>query len=255
MEQQKNDALAIWTNTDEIKTIFAPTLTPTEFKFFMGLGQRLGANPFTREIWAIKFGTAAATIFLGRDFYRKKAQEQPDYDGCYTQAVYSNDVFSMKNGVVSHEFTLTDRGSLLSAYAVVKRKNISQDFFVMVQLSEYDLKQSNWKTKPETMLKKVAESQALRGAFQGVFEGTYDESEERQQASPETGTLMIIDQQKETIQSLVVNEVISEKERAPILNKIDGFTFDQAVKCVTWLTDEIKFREEALEQQVKGAQE
>jgi len=27
------------------------------------------------------------------------------------------------------------------------------------------------------MIKKVAEAQALRGAYQGIFEGTYDESE------------------------------------------------------------------------------
>ena len=31
------------------------------------------------------------------------------------------------------------------------------------------------------MIKKVAEAQALRGAFQGVFKGTYDESEQWKQ--------------------------------------------------------------------------
>lgn len=168
----------VWNDLKQVKAQFAPTLSDTEFNFFVGLGQGLKANPFTREIWAVKYGTAPASIFLGRDFYRKKAQEQPDYDGHYAEAVYSNDTFSVENGHVKHSFKLSDRGNLLAAYCIVKRKGISQPYYVLVNFAEYDLKQSLWKTKPETQLKKVAESQALRGAYQGVFAGTYDESEQ-----------------------------------------------------------------------------
>ena len=50
--------------------------------------------------------------------------------------------------------------------------------FTFVELSEYDTKQSVWKTKPATMIKKVAEAQGLRWAFQELFAGTYEESEE-----------------------------------------------------------------------------
>jgi hypothetical protein len=44
--------------------------------------------------------------------------------------------------------------------------------------SEFDKKKNNWASMPETMIKKVAESQALRFAFPDIFAGTYHESEQ-----------------------------------------------------------------------------
>ena len=44
-------------------------------------------------------------------------------------------------------------------------------------MEEYSLPQSLWKSKPETMIKKVAEAQALRQSFQEVFAGTYSYAE------------------------------------------------------------------------------
>lgn len=171
----------VWTEKgiQNIKQCFAPTLTNDEFKVFVGLGKSLGANPFTREIWAIKFGQQQASIFLGRDFYRKKAQEQLDYDGHVVNAVYENDGFEIIEGQPQHKVnSFKDRGNLVGAYCCVYRKNLRVPFFVTVNLDEYKKNQSTWKTIPETMIKKVAEAQALRGAYQGVFRGTYDESEQ-----------------------------------------------------------------------------
>lgn len=45
-------------------------------------------------------------------------------------------------------------------------------------LTEYATGKSLWVTKPETMIKKVAEAQVLRMTFVEEFNGTYDESEE-----------------------------------------------------------------------------
>ena len=248
--QHQNSLSTIWNNTDEVRKQFAKDLTDIEFKFFVGLGKSLGANPFTREIWAVKYGTSPASIFLGRDFYRKKAQEQPDYDGHYAEAVYSNDEFSVENGLVKHKFKLVDRGSLIAAYSIVKRKGISQSFYVLVNLSEYNLNQSLWKTKPESQLKKVAESQALRGAYQGIFEGTYDESEAFKNENPDGKTVdavvMISEIQKEEITSLIANDVITAKERTPIVNRLEKFDFQEADKCISWLRKEIEFREGVL---------
>jgi hypothetical protein len=46
-----------------------------------------------------------------------------------------------------------------------------------VDFKEYVQSFGVWKTKPATMIKKVAEAQGLRGAFQELFAGTYEESE------------------------------------------------------------------------------
>lgn len=169
---------SVWSDEQAIREQFGQGLTQKEFSFFMGLGAMLGANPFTREIWAVKYGTNAAQIFLGRDFYRRKAQEQADYDGHIASAVYENDEFSMVNGQPHHKYRLTNRGHLTGAYCVVYKKNASVPYTVFVELREYNTGQSNWKTKPATMITKVAEAQALRGAFAGVFNGTYSEDEQ-----------------------------------------------------------------------------
>ena len=240
-----NHSLKIWESLDEVRKQFAPTLSTTEFDFFVGLGKSLNANPFTREIWAVKYGTSPASIFLGRDFYRKKGQEQADYDGHYSEAVYSNDDFSIEDGKVRHKFKLTDRGALLAAYCIVKRKGISQPFQILVKFEEYNLNQSLWKTKPETQIKKVAEAQALRGAFQGVFAGTYDESEAfMSETEPATNAIVMMSQSQESeIKTLCESELIKENEKNPILRKMDKFSFQEAEKALTWLRDETAQRQ------------
>lgn len=173
------EEMNIWSKDkrDLIRKTFAPDLTPMEFAMFVGMGKSLGANPFLNEIWAVKYNNREAQIFLGRDFYRRKAQEQPNYNGHQVDAVYENDEFKMVNGKPEHTYNLKDRGDILGAYAVVYVED-REPFFNFVEFSEYNKGQSTWKEKPATMIKKVAEAQALRGAFQGVFKGTYDESEQ-----------------------------------------------------------------------------
>jgi phage recombination protein Bet len=169
----------VWEQIEQIRALFAPTLTEKEFMFFVQLGKSLGANPFLREIWAVKYDPKQpAQIFLGRDFYRRKAQQLPNYNGHIVDAVYENDEFVVENGKPRHSYNLKNRGRLIGAYCVVHRKDTGNPYFVYVDLDEYDKGFSNWRVMPATMIKKVAEAQALRGAFQGVFAGTYDESEQ-----------------------------------------------------------------------------
>lgn len=174
----QQSVMQIWGDKNKIRSLFAKNLSEDEFDFFVSLGSGIGANPFTREIWAVKYGNNPASIFCGRDFYRKKAQELPEYDGHYSDTVYSNDEFSVENGVPKHSYKLTNRGSLIGAYCIVRKKNASQPFYTFVLFSEYNKQQSLWKTMPDTMIRKVAEAQGLRGSFQGTFAGTYDESEQ-----------------------------------------------------------------------------
>lgn len=178
LQNFENKAMEIWNNQDEIRKLFAPTLSDEEFNYFMSLGITMQANPFLREIWAVKYGNNPAQIFLGRDFYRRKAQEQSSYQNHAAESIYSNDTFSYKNGIVEHEYNLADRGALLGAYCLVWKKGFDIPYYQRVSFAEYNLNQSLWTKKPETMIKKVAEAQGLRGAFQGVFSGTYDESEQ-----------------------------------------------------------------------------
>lgn len=163
---------------DEVKKLFAPKLTEDEFNTFVWIGKATSLNPFLREIWAVKYQWQPANIFIGRDWYRKSAQSNKEYDYHTVDAVYSNDVFEVENWEVKHKYNITNRWDLAWAYCIVKRKGSSKSMFNFVDIKEYNTNQSVWKQKPATMIKKVAEAQWLRWTFQELFAWTYDESEE-----------------------------------------------------------------------------
>lgn len=193
-----DNELSVWSDDKqvaEVKAIYGKDLTDSEFNILRGIGKATGLNPFLREVWAVKYGTSPASIFVGRDGYRKAAQGNIDYDFHLVDAVYTNDDFTIEDGVVKHTYKIADRGSLVGAYCTVKRKGSTKATFTFVELKEYyagnkdetgkvkvgkfgEMKATLWDTKPATMIKKVAEAQGLRMAFQSLFGGTYDESEQ-----------------------------------------------------------------------------
>ena len=197
--------LSVWDGENalkEIKDLFAPNLTELEFKGFVNMGKALCLNPFLREIWAVKYDkTKPAQIFIGRDGYRINARRDPKFDYLRVEAVYSNDTYENDNGVITHKFGFANRGTLLGAYCVVKRKDASEPEYRSVLLNEYDKRQGNWNTMKETMIKKVAEAQALKAAFPEKFNGTYSEYEEG----------FIIESQRKPSQQDKMNEILSRK--------------------------------------------
>lgn len=177
----ENKEIIIWEDKSqlvEIRKLYAPKLTDLEYHAFVQLGKATNLNPFLREIWAVKYESGkAAQIFIGRDGYRKGAQANPDYDYHQCDAVYSKDEFKIRNGEVEHTYSFGDRGQIVGAYCTVKRKNSSKPMYVFVEFREYTTGRSLWGSKPATMIKKVAEAQALRMAFQELFAGSYCEEE------------------------------------------------------------------------------
>lgn len=174
------EEITIWqeNNLAEIKNLFAKDLNPIEFKTLIWIWKTTWLNPYLREIWAVKYWNNPANIFIWRDWYRKSAQANKEYDYHIVDAVYSNDTFNVKNGEVEHIYNMKDRWNLVWAYCVVKRKNSSKPSFTFVEFKEYNTNMSLWKSKPVTMIKKVAEAQWLRQSFQELFAWTYDEDEE-----------------------------------------------------------------------------
>lgn len=171
---------------EEIRKIYAPTATQTEFKIFVELGKAANLNPFKKEIWCIKFKDSPAQIIIARDGYKKIAQLNPEYEWHQPCAIYENDKITMINGEIHHERANGNRGQLTGAYCLVKRKSSSRAMLAEVSMEEYNSGQGLWvqnpktpwlKAKPETMIKKVAEAHALRMAFQDSFAGTYIEEE------------------------------------------------------------------------------
>jgi len=184
LAMNNDQELVMWDDAkalEEIRKLFAPKLSDMEFKFFIGLGKASRLNPYTREIWAVKYqDSAPAQVFIGRDGYRKAAQAHSDYDFHQCDAVYENDDFDVVNGEVHHKYKLTNRGALVGAYCIAKRHKSSRPMYVFADLKEYSTGKSLWNPqtgKPATMIKKVAESQCLRACFQDLLGGTYGEEE------------------------------------------------------------------------------
>lgn len=177
-----NRSLDMWECDKQLQEIrryvCSEPLSDIEFGLLVQLGRSTGLNPFNKEIWVIKYSAKApAQIFISRDGYRKGAQRNPEYEFHESYAVYSKDEFRVCNGEIQHNYGLANRGELVGAYCLVKRKSSNKPTHVMVSMSEYYQPQGLWKTKPETMIKKVAEAQALRQSFQETFTGTYSDAE------------------------------------------------------------------------------
>lgn len=208
---------------DELKGMYGKDLTDVEWLIFVGIGKTTGLNPINREIWAYKFGSAPATIFIGRDGYRVVASRHPRYLAHTVEAVYETDDFIInQDGSYSHKLTVknafADRGKLVGAYCIVSYRDTDKTIQVMIPNSKgYNKGRSTWNDIPDTMLKKVAEAQALRMAFPEQFNGTYHEYEK-----PLTQTEVLKDK-------LGINDPhkVIDSQTGEVLDEVeDGTTFD-----------------------------
>jgi phage recombination protein Bet len=156
-EVMKTDVKALvakWNQEDRefIKERMAKGATEQEFKLFLYTAAALGLDPLKKEIWCVKYEGKPAMIYTSRDGFLSIAHRSGFFDGMETEALYEDE-------------------KLVGAKCSVWRKDVSRPFVVSVLLSEYDQRQALWLTKKETMIKKVAENQALRKAFNisGVY--------------------------------------------------------------------------------------
>lgn len=158
----------------------ADKITDQEVVLFMKTCQAQKLNPFVQgEAYLIKFGNDPAQMVVGKDAYTRRAEENPAYRGHK-----SGIVVIRGDKVIQKEGTCLYPGeTLLGGWCRVSRVRGDgiEEVFREVSLKEYDKGQANWKTKPCTMIEKVAVSQALRAAFPKDYEGMYTAEEVSQQ--------------------------------------------------------------------------
>ncbi|MFA7287028.1 MAG: phage recombination protein Bet [Patescibacteria group bacterium] len=258
LPQVAESDISLWQNEEkkkEIRKIYGADLSETEFDIFVGIGIATGLNPFTREVWAVKYGGKAAQIFVGRDGYRKAAQKNPEYDYHLVDAVYANDEFQIQDGIIKHSYKLSNRGALLGAYCSAKRRSSSVAMFGFVELKEYNTNQSVWKDKPATMIKKVAEAQVLRMCFQNMFAGTYDESEQWEQKAapqPRAATPSAAYSKVKARIEVVISEKASKERMQGVKDNIIGrgdITEDERKKLIQSIDDYMAAAQEMPEEE------
>ena len=151
-----------------IANTVAKNTTSTELAFFLSVCQSVELNPFNKEIWCYKDHKQNLIIFAGRDGLLVKAQKNPVFNGIRSSEVRENDEFELDvaNDEITHKFTGTnkERGAIIGAYARVFRKD-GESTIEWADFSEYNKGSFTWKTHASEMIKKTAESHALKKAF------------------------------------------------------------------------------------------
>lgn len=160
----------------------ANNLSDQEIVLFQELCKYRGLNPFLREAYLIKYGSQPATMVVGKDAILKKALSNTTYGGHEAGiTVISRDAkIDRRAGSM-----LLPREELVGGWCKVVKVTAagSQSIMHEVSYDEYCMKdetgkpKSNWKTKPATMIRKVALCQALREAFPEDLAGMYEPEE------------------------------------------------------------------------------
>ena len=151
-------------------------ITDQEIVFFMNTCKMQKLNTLVAgEVYCIKFGNEPAQMVVGKGAYLRRAFEHPDYL-CKEDGIV---VMRGKDILQKEGCCLYPGETLLGGWCRVHfiRNGKERTAFKEVQLTEYDKGQANRKSKPATMINKVAISQCVREAFPKDYEGLYSEEE------------------------------------------------------------------------------
>ena len=147
-----------------IKQNTAKGTTDMELSYFIKVCQSMQLNPFNKEVWCFKDTKGNLLIFAGRDGFLKKAQSNPAYNGLRSCEVCQNDEIELNIPLaeVHHKINpKIDRGVIIGAYAFVFRKD-GEPTVEWSSFKTYNKGYNAWTTHPAEMIKKVAETHALK---------------------------------------------------------------------------------------------
>lgn len=155
----------------------AELVSDQELVFFMNTCRQQKLNPTVQgEVYLIKYSKDdPAQMVVGKDAYLRRAFDHPEF-------LYKNDGITVKRGdqIVQKEGCCLYPGEeLVGGWCRVyfERRGKERSTFKEVNFAEYNKGQANWKSKPATMINKVAISQCVRDAFPKDYEGLYSEEE------------------------------------------------------------------------------
>lgn len=204
-----------------VKANIAKNVNDSELAYFLNVCRTVGLNPFNKEIWCYKDNKQNLLIFAGRDGFLAKAQTNPDFAGIRSSEVCEEDEFELDiaNNKITHNPNYSvPRTNIYGAYAIVFRKN-GEPTIEWADDKVYNKKQFTWETHHAEMIKKVAETHALKKAF-GIsgIQAEYDYTVSNDVATPISTELKEVTEE-ERIQDLQkqVNDLI--RSESPTMKK------------------------------------
>lgn len=154
--------------------------SPQELQTLLAIVKNRNLNPFTKEVYFIKYGNNPAQIVVSKDAFMKRAEQNQNYDGFESGVIYEDEKGELKTkkGVI-----LPRKATLIGGWCEVYRKDRSRPVYREVELSAYNTYKSWWQKAPGQMIEKVAIVAAVRDAFSENVGGLYT-ADEMEQAAP-----------------------------------------------------------------------
>lgn len=188
---------AIQITPDDVRKYVCESATEKEVGLFLQLCQTQHLNPFVKDAYLVKYGSAPASMITSYQVFNRRACKDANYNG-----IKSGVVVMGKTGAVEHR-----RGSavykqlgeeLLGGWAESYFKDGREPAYAELALSDYSTGKSNWAKMPGVMIEKCAKAAAWRLAFPDTFQGLYVAEEmDRAQQQPEPVRAVDLDHVRE----------------------------------------------------------
>lgn len=201
-------------------------ITDQEIAFFLRTCEAKQLDPLEAgEVYLIKYTAkngnpeAPAQIVVGKHAYIRRADLNPNYKGKKSGIVVVREgIIEKREGCCVYK-ALGE--TLLGGWCQIFIRD-REPCYREVALEEYSSGFSNWKSKPATMIEKVAVAQCLREAFPNEYQGLYSEDEISPQPNSATAG------QAEVIVSAEADPIIDQDQRKALFAFAKGIYGDSA---------------------------
>ena len=152
-------------------------VTAQEVLFFLNTCRAQNLNPLANgEVYLIKYSKEEpAQLVVGKDKYLSRAYLNPNYMSKEDGIIVSRgSQIIQKKGCCLYPNEVLIGGWCRVFYM---KGGTTREAYKEVALQEYNKGMANWKSKPATMINKVAVSQCVRDAFPQDYCGLYSEDE------------------------------------------------------------------------------
>ena len=166
--EYKDDAgMPVKFTSQDIRERLCPNATDSELALCVELCNRQHLNPFTKEVYLVKYGSAPASIITSYQVFNRRANRQPNYGGIVV--LRDGEVVKKKGSAV---YKMIGE-QLIGGWAEVAFTDGKKPAYVELALTDYSTGKSNWAKMPGVMIEKCAKAGAWRLAYPDEFGGMY----------------------------------------------------------------------------------